>query len=519
MYFGRHNASFLRLLSRVTISTSNDLDEAVAYMKRLACIVVLLASVGSWAETVADPWSVESLESVSQYEQTPDQWLPAESVELALAPPPSLPDPASAVSTSKPWHRITGQARTRYESRQNYDFAYNRPAVDGRADNDDNFLLTRFRLILDLDPHPLISGRVSFQDAREFGSHQIDHDALDRTGTDIFENRTDLHEGWVKLKLGETPWSIQAGRMTLNYGDQRLIGGFEWANTARTFDAARVVYEKEDFTLDLVAANVVVVDSNAWDEENEDDDLLLAYAAFRNLPQGTQDVYLIHRDNDPADKEIYTFGTRIDGRRGAYDWNLEGAWQWGSSADTVPPNRVAGTQLDHKAWAASAELGYTQSSLACQPRLALAYCYASGDDDLLDGENGTFDNLFPTNHLFYGYMDFFAWKNLHNPAVKLHWNAGEKLKLKAHWHFFWLDEPENDAWYNAGSAVLRNAQGADASSYVGQEIDFVASYECSKNLKMEIGYGHFFSGDYLRDTANRESDDADFFYLQTLYTF
>ena len=86
---------------------------------------------------------------------------------------------------------------------------------------------------------------------------------------------------------------------------------------------------------------------------------------------------------------------------------------------------------------------------------------------------------------------------------------------------FWLDEPENDAWYNAGGGMVRNAAGNDASSFVGHELDIVASYACSDKLNMELGYGHFFAEDYVRDTSpnGREVDDADFVYLMTTLTF
>ncbi|MCB9782511.1 MAG: alginate export family protein [Candidatus Omnitrophica bacterium] len=468
-----------------------------------------------WTEWPEELTQTESLQLNAAPIDNSNEWLVASKVVVSDSQKQQTTD--EDVS----WYRISGHARTRYESRQNYDFIYDRPSIDGMADNDDNFLLTRFRLSVDIEPNPYLSGRVTFQDSREFGSDVINHDALDRSGTDIFENKADLHEAYLKLRLGESPWAIQAGRMQLNYGDQRLIGGFNWGNTARNFDAAKILYQEGDFSLDLVAANVVVVDSNAWDNSNDDDDFLFAYATMRNKPQGTQDFYLLYRDNDDLNREIYTLGTRIDGACGDLDWNFEGAWQWGSSTDTVAPTAGSGEILDHKAWAASAEIGYTQSNLGCAPRLAVGYSYASGDDDPNDNENNTFDNLYPTNHLYYGYMDFFSWRNVHNPNLKLHWKASDKLTFKTHWHMFWLDEPEDDAWYNAGGGVVRNAAGNDASSFVGHELDIVASYACSEKLNMELGYGHFFAEDYVRDTSpnGREADDADFVYLMTTLTF
>ena len=436
-------------------------------------------------------------------------------------------DPAKKPVVSKPaqkghkFFEYSGHVRTRWESKQNFDFIYNRPSVQaGKADNDDNFFLTRVRVNLDLRPNPFLQAHVTLQDSRLFGSHQISNNALDRRGRNIFQNKTDLHEAWLKLKLGEAPMWLQAGRMQLNYGDQRLIGGFNWSNNARAFDAVRFIYDKDDFRLDLVAANVVVVDSNAWDNHNGDDDLLMAYGTLKNLPQGTQDLYLIYRDNDEIHREIYTLGSRINGKSGPIDWNLEGAYQWGTSVDTVAPTADPTRFLDHEAYAAHAELGYTCLNSPYKPRLAAGYDFATGDKDPNDGENNTFDNLFPTNHLHYGYMDFFSWRNINSPYLKLSWLQTKRLKIKTHWHLFWLDQERNDAMYNAGGGVVRNAAGADVSSFAGHELDIVATCSVRKDLKVELGYGHFFAQNYIADTSpDGDADDADFVYLQTVWSF
>jgi hypothetical protein len=300
-----------------------------------------------------------------------------------------------------------------------------------------------------------------------------------------------------------------------------LIGALNWSNVARAFDTARLRYETEDVQLDLVAANVVVVDSNAWDNSNDDDNLLFAYGTFKNLPQGVQDLYLIYRDNDFLNKEIYTVGSRIAGKADCLDWNFEGAYQWGTSTDTIAPT-VGGQQpLDHEAFAFHAEVGVTHKQACHKPRLAVGYNFATGDEDPNDDSNNTFDNLYPTNHGFYGYIDFFSWRNMHDPYLKLSWEANEKLKFQSHWRLFWLDEEANDAWYNAGGGVIRNAAGADVSSFVGHELDLVATYQVLKNLTLELGYSHFFANSYVDDTspAGAPADDADFFYLQTVLTF
>lgn len=417
---------------------------------------------------------------------------------------------------------VTGTDRIRYESKQNFDLIYDRPSVEnGQSDNDDNYLLNQLKLNLDLRPNKYIQGHVTFIDAREFGSHQIDIDSLDTTYRNSYQNETDIYEAWVKLKLGESPVWFQAGRMELTYGDKRLFGNSGWNNNGRSFDTLRLMYEEDDFKLDLLAANVVRVDSNSWDHADHHDNVLAAYGTVKNLPQGLQDVYLIYRDNDEKALEEYTMGTRIKGDEGNIDWNFEGAYQWGTSRDSVAPYAGKNVDLDQNAWAAHAEVGYTEKDHPLKPRLALEYNFATGDEDPYDGQNNTFDQLYPTNHAPYGQMDFFAWKNMHDAALKLNWEQTKKLSLSTEWHAFWLDEESTDAWYNSSQRVFRNANGEDVSSFTGHELNLRAVYKVTKNVEFDFGYGHFFAGQYAADTAvaGAGADDADYVYLQTTCKF
>ncbi len=417
---------------------------------------------------------------------------------------------------------VTGSNRFRYESKQNFDLIYDRPEVEpNQPDNDDNYLINQLKLNLDLRPTKYIQGHITFLDAREFASHQLDIDALDRTYRNSYQNEADFYEAWVKLKLGESPVWFQAGRMELTYGEKRLLGNSGWSNTGRSFDTLRLMYEKDDVKLDLFAANVVLIDSNGWDHASHHDNLLGAYATVKNLPHGLQDVYLIYRDSDAIPLEEYTAGTRIDGDEGNIDWNFEGVYQWGTSRDMVSPYFSKSLDLDQEAWAAHAEVGYTGKCHPLEPRLAFEYNFATGDEDPYDGKNNSFDQLFPTNHAPFGIIDFFGWKNMHDAVVKVSWKQTKKLELFTEWHAFWLDEEDRDAWYNSSQRVFRNANGADVSSFAGHELDLRAVYKFNGKTEFDIGYCRFFAGQYAADTAvaGAGADDADYVYVQTTWKF
>ena len=97
-----------------------------------------------------------------------------------------------------------------------------------------------------------------------------------------------------------------------------------------------------------------------------------------------------------------------------------------------------GQRLNQLAYATHIEGGYTFTAQDLKPRLALGFDYASGDDDPSDQEHNTFVNLYPTNHKFYGAMDFLAWQNLIDPYLKASIAPAKGLSVALTYNAFWL---------------------------------------------------------------------------------
>ena len=193
---------------------------------------------------------------------------------------------------------------------------------------------------------------------------------------------------------------------------------------------------------------------------------------------------------------------RIKGESGAIDYSAEVPYQFGEW----------GTD-DLSAIAAHADVGLTFVDHPWKPRIGAEYSFASGDRNPTDGKRQTFDNLFPTNHLHYGYMDLFSWRNIRHWGFVASVEPTKKLLAKANFHIFGLDEAK-DAWYNAGGKVLRRSSTGHVNRDVGKELDLTLKYELNKNVSIMTGYSHFFAGDFVRDTSpTGERDEADWMYL------
>lgn len=356
----------------------------------------------------------------------------------------------------------------------------------------------------------------------------------------------DLHQAYFTLgNHKEFPLSLKVGRQELSYGDERLVGAFAWNNIGRVFDAAKVRWQNPWFAVEAFTGKLVLPDDNEFNTWNDYNVFSGLHLTTKKIPKNTSEFFFFARNDDvgsatadpgavlpfqtaaPASRDVYTLGARFKsnpGELGNFDYTVEGALQFGTWKQTL-----ASPTIDHEACAFMANAGYTFADTVGTPRVALEYAFGSGDGNPADNKHETFENLYPTNHKFYGYMDFFSWQNLHDVRAIFSIKPTPKLSLALEGHLFWLADTA-DNLYNAGG-VARGAgpttgtgfgRNPGYSSEVGAEIDLVAGYAVNKFMALEAGYGHFFVGDYIKQTWSGPgfgSKDADWFYVQTVIRF
>lgn len=397
-----------------------------------------------------------------------------------------------------------GEFRYRLELRD--DFTFNDDAFE-----DDAVHLLRTRLHLDVGAGPSMRVFIQGQDAESFAGSGLNR-------TNGFIDRFDLRQLFVELT---SPWvavpvKLKAGRQELSYGDQRFVGVFDWSNVARVFDAVKASWTPASWAqVDGWFSQVVLIDRVRPDSADHGENFYGLYASLKPLKDHVLDAFLFirhDRDNElrgeiaghQGQLKEYTLGNRFKGKHGSIDYGIEWAWQFGSRAHE-----------DIEAWAWHNELGYTFADVAWSPRVGMEYNHGSGDDNAGDGTVGNFDNLFPTNHPYYGYIDFASLRNLDHVEVNLTVKPAKPLTLLAKYHWLFRDTNKS-AWFNAGQGVIR-AAGVNASQTLGQEVDLLAKWQISKHLDTLMGYSHFHAGAFVQDTG--ASDNANFLYWQTTVKF
>ena len=442
-------------------------------------------------------------------------------------PKPSAPLPLLSFVDGKVVFDV--EERLRWEVRDN-NFDFNRGA---NAVTDDGWLLQRFRIGMMLKPADWLKIYVQAQDSREFFSGRtLTPGATGAEGDDAF----DLRQAYIEIgDYSKCPWDLKIGRQILSYGDERLVGAFDWNNFGRTFDAVKLTYKKPGFTLDGFMSTPVVITSKNYNQSdlfngNENSRGLVfsgVYASFNDLPFGVLDFYTFMVDEPRGNtatsqggvsttganarhSDFVTLGTRIKGDpKKLHGWEFSGefAYQTGD---------LRGLTLN--AFAATVGAGYNFDA-PWKPRIYAEYNYASGDGNSGDTQAGTFQNLFPTNHSFYGIMDLFAWQNLQNALVSFKVTPVKNVSVQFDYNAFWLADT-NDTWYRAnGITTVRplNKTSRAASDYCGSEVDCIVKWDVNRYLQVQGGYSHFFTGSYLKSTGF--SSDADFGYVQATIKF
>ncbi len=405
------------------------------------------------------------------------------------------------------------QVRYRMEYKDDFDLK------DGLVDKD-VYSLVRTRFSLDYTPVKQIELFGQIQDSRAEDMkyyaestvvHFIDFRQLYASLNDII----DVQGGMPHSKF-------IFGRQSFNFGNGRLVGDPDWSNVGQTFDAGRINLSWSDpaLKLDVFAGNLTASKSpreaNEFFDRSTKDTLSGYYASWAVDKKLTAEHYLYNRKTNKnvsfgpsgaGELDEYTIGGRVFAKElHGFDYELEMAGQWGDFND----KNIA-------AFMGTAIVGHTFNA-SWKPRVFGEYNYASGDSDPTDGTRRTFDNLYPANHAYYGYMDLAGLQNLNNYRLGASVNPTDKIKLTVDNHFIYLDTAK-DSWYSASRAASRTAAAGSSglSSFVGSELDLWGSYKLCAYANLAVGYSHFTAGKFLEQTG--ANDDADFFYVQTTLNF
>lgn len=376
----------------------------------------------------------------------------------------------------------------------------------GLTGRDDQFWLTRLRLFANVRVNDYL---------RVYGEYLYADSAGEKVLVRaIEENRGELNNLFVDVKLTER-LTVRGGRQELLFGAQRLVSPLDWANTRRTFDGVRAIYQGDAGSIDgfytqPVARLPATGGTLEWDNTASELHFYGLYAnRMKAIGESNLDAYYLAFDNDLRGFSYQTLGSRLWGTGDYFSYELEGGVQFGKNIDGS----------DHGAGFMTAGIG-RQLDLAggkWKPSVWAWYDWASGGKEFRPGEDG-FHHLFPLAHKYNGFMDLFGRRNLNDVNFQFITPTPlEKVKLLVWYHYFFLDQATTPY-----SVVMTpyNITAPAGSKDLGSEVDFLATISVDPRTSVLLGYSHFAAGDYYSTTPGAvDIADADFFWAQFQWRF
>ena len=309
----------------------------------------------------------------------------------------------------------------------------------------------------------------------------------------------------VPYQTDDESLTLRGGRFAMSFGSGRLVATRAAPNIPLRFDGGEVVYERPLWEATTFFTRPVE-DNEGISGSNPGTQFWGLYVThwFDQPHELGVDVYYLGIDNEKATyssgsghENRHSFGSRIFGTRGHWEWNGEGVVQVGSFGDE-----------SILAWTAAMDSGYTWDA-PWQPRVGLKVGVASGNTG--NGSQGTFNALYFKSGYFND-AGLIRPQNLMgvHPNIALKLSRTVSVDGGANW--LWRYSRSDAVYAVPGYIEIPALQGA--SSYIATAVDLNLQWQIQKHLSWGASFVHFFTGGDVHAAGG-----SDVNYVSTTLTF
>ena len=422
------------------------------------------------------------------------------------------------------WLTLKGETRARYES------------LDGQfragREGSDQLLALRSQFLIEADTGPVSLG-LELQDSRTY---------LGDSGTPLsssFTNPLDILQLYARLDdlpglLGDDSNSqLRLGRLTVEVGSNRQIERVNFSNVSKSYTGAHLTSSNargDELHLFHVSPTArfpntrPALDDNEMSGDEEQWGRRIWGVHYRRsdiLPEmapglwGELFVYgLEERDTSDfqtPDRSYVSPGARLYREPGIGQWDvdIEGALRKGTRYASSAPTDTQSLEVDASMLFATA--GYTFDA-PWQPRVALEYYYASGDENPNDLAFDQHERLFGgrrtdlNNTSIHGPL---TPANLKAPGFRVEVNPHDRWDARLNYHAAYLAS-DTDRWVVAN---LRDPSG-QSGDFIGHAIDTRVRYWLVPgSVRLEAGASALLYGEFTENVPDGPDGD------RTLYGF
>ncbi|WP_276483057.1 alginate export family protein [Paraflavitalea pollutisoli] len=362
----------------------------------------------------------------------------------------------------------------------------------GAAPKDnDGFVLTRY--LAHADFHAGKHFRTFVQLQSSFANGKV------APPSPVDENQLDLHQAFVDLAFaGKQASSItlRIGRQELLYGSQRLVAVRDGPNNRQAFDAARLLYARRTWQVDVFYSRFVQSKPKIFDDGVTNNTRFWgAYLVKRKIPfLRNVDLYYFGlqrksaKFDDGTGEELrHSVGTRIWDAKKFWRYDIEGVYQFGD---------FAGKQIT--AWTFSVNTSYKFANTALKPEFGVKTEVISGDGRYGDNKLQTFNPLFPRGGYF-GLVSLIGPANLFDihPSVTLDLWRG--LYFNMDYDIFWRYS-RHDGIYGPSTALIYSGKESTQKS-IGRQYSTHLEYIPNRHFYFRCEFTWFKASDFLQDVG------------------
>ncbi|MBK7365019.1 MAG: alginate export family protein [Nitrosomonas sp.] len=403
------------------------------------------------------------------------------------------------------WLNIAIEHRTRYDL---YDNGFTRaiPGFNDQVHQRTRFLMEVLNII---DP---LKFTLELTDIRAPLAN------FNQQHSPIFANHfdfTQLHLGLISKDFLGTGYAtkFEVGRLIMDFGQARLIGGHRWGTFTPTFDGMLLTVgnEQEKWGLRVFGTRPVNREPTSLDWNTPATYFSGAQITNRDISWANVDTYFfqLNEGNKLRKRNLSTTGFRLFAQpaTGKFDYEIESMYQFGDTNDkNVFAHRHHG------------EIGYSFKT-AMPFRLIYLFDYSSGDRD----PDKNFDILYAKRRVEYGptgmFGPFFP-SNLISPVgFRATLIPVSSVRLMMSHRAYWLAN-KHGAYVGSG---LQDPTGR-AGSFLGSMLDVSVGWDPQwsywKRVSFDVGYSHIFKGDYFDKVQQSPgSADTNYGYMMTTIKF
>jgi len=438
---------------------------------------------------------------------------------------------------------ISGDLRVRPEFRNNGRFGISDP-MSGAVKNNTFMVQQWARLGFNYSISPDVTFFFQAQHSKNWGTDSRAPNGAWRADANGTAGTIFARQAYMLVRNFLVPnLTIKAGRQLVVWGNHRMFGHFDWNNVGWTHDGLTANYKLSKSTNLQVGwlrtqernctgpttGNCIGGTQVGGVDATDDGDVVFVRAPMKVAGLVLEPTYIWHNGGTggdsnasmpsgaprPANQDRHTVGGRAVKKFAAggarIDATLEGYYQFGEIG-------AGDDSMDIEAFAFHIDGGVTLP-VPMQPRLSAEFNTASGNKN--DGKWRSFDQLYPTNHIHFGYMDRMSWKNMNHVAVGLQMRPNADSHFEVTGHLFSLQEA-SDSLYHAGQAAIGfvNARGA-SSTDIGEEVDVVYThfFTPGNHVAWQVGASVFLPGERMDQAAGGNASEQTWGYTQLWVNF